>query len=40
MGEDGIAFYTETKAVTARWFSEEEMKETKVGTWDGTVFRT
>jgi len=40
MGEDGIAFYTETKAVTAHWFSEEEMKETKVGTWDGTVFRT
>jgi malonate-semialdehyde dehydrogenase (acetylating)/methylmalonate-semialdehyde dehydrogenase len=40
MGEDGIAFYTETKAVTSRWFSEEEMKETKVGTWDGTVFRT
>lgn len=40
MGEDGITFYTETKAVTAHWFSEEEMKETKVGTWDGTVFRT
>jgi malonate-semialdehyde dehydrogenase (acetylating)/methylmalonate-semialdehyde dehydrogenase len=40
MGEDGIAFYTETKAVTAHWFSEQDMKETKVGTWDGTVFRT
>ena len=40
MGEDGIRFYTETKAVTAHWFSEEEKKETKVGTWDGTVYRT
>jgi len=40
MGQDGIAFYTETKAVTTHWFSEEEMKETKVGTWDGTIFRT
>jgi malonate-semialdehyde dehydrogenase (acetylating)/methylmalonate-semialdehyde dehydrogenase len=40
MGEDGVSFYTETKAVTSRWFSEEEMKETKVGTWDGTMFRT
>lgn len=40
MGEDGVAFYTETKAVTSRWFSEEEKKETKVGTWDGTMSRT
>ncbi len=40
MGQDGIAFYTEIKAVTAHWFSEEEMRETKVGTWDGTMFRT
>jgi malonate-semialdehyde dehydrogenase (acetylating)/methylmalonate-semialdehyde dehydrogenase len=40
MGEDGIAFYTESQAVTVHLFSEEEMKGTKVGTWDGTVFRT
>ena len=40
MGQDGIAFYTETKVVTTHWFSEEEMRETKVSTWDGTVFRT
>ena len=40
MGEDGIRFFTETKAVTTHWFSEEEKKETKVGTWDGTVYRT
>jgi malonate-semialdehyde dehydrogenase (acetylating)/methylmalonate-semialdehyde dehydrogenase len=35
MGKDGVRFYTETKAVTSRWFDEEEMKKTKVGTWDG-----
>jgi malonate-semialdehyde dehydrogenase (acetylating)/methylmalonate-semialdehyde dehydrogenase len=40
MGQDGIAFYTETKSVTAHWFSEEEKLETKVGTWDGTMSRT
>jgi malonate-semialdehyde dehydrogenase (acetylating)/methylmalonate-semialdehyde dehydrogenase len=40
MGQDGITFYTETKAVTSHWFSEEETKATKVGTWDGTTFRT
>lgn len=40
MGEDGIAFYTETKSVTAHWFSEEEMRESKVSTWDGTMART
>jgi hypothetical protein len=40
MGKDGVAFYTETKAVTSHSFSKEEIKETKVGTWDGTIFRT
>jgi malonate-semialdehyde dehydrogenase (acetylating)/methylmalonate-semialdehyde dehydrogenase len=40
MGQDGISFYTETKAVTTHWFSEEEMKQAKVGTWDGMTFRT
>ena len=33
MGEDGIAFYTETKAVTSHWFNEEDLKGAKVGTW-------
>ena len=39
MGKDGIAFYTEVKTVTTRWFDEEEKKVTKVGTWDGTITR-
>src|ERR1039458_5079038 len=35
MGRDGIAFYTETKAVTTHWFTPAEMLDTKVGTWEG-----
>lgn len=37
LGKDGISFFTETKAVTTRWFDEEEVKRTKVDTWDGSV---
>ncbi len=37
LGKDGVRFYTETKVVTTRWFDEEEMKKTKVDTWDGSV---
>jgi malonate-semialdehyde dehydrogenase (acetylating)/methylmalonate-semialdehyde dehydrogenase len=37
LGKDGIKFYTESKCVTTRWFDEEEMKRTKVSTWDGTI---
>lgn len=37
LGKDGVRFYTETKAVTTRWFDEEEMRNTKVDTWDGSV---
>ena len=39
-GRDGIAFYTESKCVTSRWFSEEEKRATRVSTWEGTVTRT
>ena len=39
MGKDGVAFYTESKIVTTRWFDEEERKVTKVGTWDSTIAR-
>jgi len=39
MGRDGVAFYTEAKCVTARWFDEEEKKETKISTWEGTITR-
>lgn len=37
LGDDGVKFYTESKVVITRWFDEEEMKKTKVGTWDGSV---
>ncbi len=37
LGKDGIRFYTESKVVTTHWFDEEEMKSTKVSTWDGTI---
>lgn len=37
LGKDGIRFYTETKAVTTKWFDEADMKKTVVDTWDGSV---
>lgn len=40
MGKDGVAFYTEIKSVTSRWFSEEDMKDTKISTWEGTISRS
>lgn len=40
MGKDGVAFYTEAKSVTSRWFSEEDKKETRISTWEGTISRT
>lgn len=39
MGKDGVAFYTEAKCVTSRWFDEEDLKHTKVDTWEGTMTR-
>jgi len=39
MGRDGVVFYTEAKCVTSRWFGEEEKKETKISTWEGTITR-
>lgn len=38
MGKDGVAFFTETKAVTSVWFTEEDSAK-KVSTWDGTLTR-
>jgi malonate-semialdehyde dehydrogenase (acetylating)/methylmalonate-semialdehyde dehydrogenase len=35
LGKDGVKFFTESKAVTTRWFDEEEMKRTSIDTWDG-----
>ena len=37
LGKDGYRFYTESKTVTTRWFSEEECGKKKVSTWDGTI---
>ncbi|MBQ4206733.1 MAG: aldehyde dehydrogenase family protein, partial [Clostridia bacterium] len=37
LGKDAFRFFTETKAVTVRWFDEEEKKATNVDTWDGSV---
>ena len=37
LGKDGVRFFTEIKAVTTTWFSEEEKKKTSVDTWDGSV---
>lgn len=37
LGKDGVRFFTETKAVTTRWFDTAEIKKRKVDTWDGTV---
>ncbi len=40
LGKDGIAFYTEAKCVTTRWFSEEDKQARKVTTWEGTTTRS
>jgi malonate-semialdehyde dehydrogenase (acetylating)/methylmalonate-semialdehyde dehydrogenase len=40
MGRDGVAFYTETKAVTSYWYNEADMRGEKVGTWEGTITRS
>jgi malonate-semialdehyde dehydrogenase (acetylating)/methylmalonate-semialdehyde dehydrogenase len=39
LGEDGIRFFTETKCVTTRWFTEADKKQKQVSTWEGTVNR-
>ena len=39
MGRDGVAFFTETKAVTSYWFDEKDLRGDKVGTWEGTISR-
>ncbi|MCL5021971.1 MAG: CoA-acylating methylmalonate-semialdehyde dehydrogenase [Nitrospirae bacterium] len=40
MGRDGVAFYTEAKCVTSRWFGEEDKTECRISTWEGTIART
>ena len=40
LGADGVNFFTETKCVTSRWFTEVDKQQKKVSTWEGTVDRT
>ena len=40
MGRDGVAFYTETKAVTSYWYNEADLKGETVGTLEGTITRS
>lgn len=37
LGKDGVRFYTESKTITSKWFTEEEGKSTEVSTWEGTI---
>ncbi len=37
LGKDGLRFFTETKAVTTKWFEDGKPKSTAVDTWDGSV---
>lgn len=39
MGTDGVAFYTETKAVTTRWLGKAKVTG-RMSTWEGTIART
>jgi malonate-semialdehyde dehydrogenase (acetylating)/methylmalonate-semialdehyde dehydrogenase len=39
LGEDGIRFFTESKCVTTRWFTEADKKQQQISTWEGTVNR-
>jgi len=40
LGADGVQFFTETKCVTTRWFTEVDKAQKKVSTWEGTIDRT
>jgi malonate-semialdehyde dehydrogenase (acetylating) / methylmalonate-semialdehyde dehydrogenase len=40
LGKDGVNFFTETKCVTTRWFTEADKKQKQISTWEGTVSRT
>jgi malonate-semialdehyde dehydrogenase (acetylating)/methylmalonate-semialdehyde dehydrogenase len=39
LGKDGVQFFTETKCVTTRWFTEADKKQKQISTWEGTVNR-
>ncbi len=37
LGKDGLRFYTESKVVTTRWFTEADLKKKTISTWDGAM---
>ena len=37
LGKDGVRFYTKTKSITTHWFNEDDMKQEKISSWDGTI---
>lgn len=37
LGKDGVRFFTETKAVTTKWFDIDDVKAQAVSTWDGVM---
>ena len=39
LGTDGVRFFTESKCVTTRWFTEADKKQKQISTWEGTVNR-
>lgn len=39
-GKDAFAFYTEALCVTSRWFTEEDLKVTRISTWEGVLSKT
>ena len=39
-GKDAFAFYTEALCVTSRWFTEEDLKVSKISTWEGVLSKT
>jgi malonate-semialdehyde dehydrogenase (acetylating)/methylmalonate-semialdehyde dehydrogenase len=39
LGQDGVKFFTETKCVTTRWFSDADTRHVKTDSWDGTLGR-
>lgn len=37
LGKDGVQFFTESKAVTTKWFDEADRHTTQIDTWEGSV---
>jgi hypothetical protein len=35
-----VDFFTESKAVTSYWFTEDNLQGERIGTWEGTITRS